>query len=357
MNAPQRAELFADYDAFYEGFARAGASDGLPMVPPTRERVDACLAAAGLEPGDNLGEVPTREAVLDAERAAANAVMAGCLPEHMPVVAGAIRAWCHPKANAHGTTATLAGAAHAVIVNGPIRRRLGIQCGAGCFGSGWRANAAIGRALRLVIRNMCHARPGFSDRAAYSLTARYSFCFGEDEEGTKWNPLQVERGWDAGADVVTVHSFTDHYVLRDTASARPEALLDRLSSLARSRPIHVDNFVAEDRSVVIVVGPAHRRILESAGWSKADVRAYLHPRLTARHTFATSEERHVQGSAPTGNTGEFDFHLPQAKNIHLVAAGGDGDAQSVVFYPHQATTVSAQITTDGKPGRIQPDPA
>lgn len=352
MNAA--AERYADYDALYEGLADANASDGLPMVPPTPARVEACLAAAGLKPGDIIGEVPTREATLDAQRVAANAVMAGCMPEYMPAVAAAVRAWCHPKSNPHGTTATLAGSAHAVILNGPQRRRLGVECGAGCFAPAARANAAIGRALRLVIRNMSHARPGFSDRAAYSMPSRYSFCFGEDEEGTRWNPLHVERGWAAGDDVVTVHSFTDTYLLRDTDSRTPEALLDRLSSLARSRPIHVDNFVAEDRSVVLVIGPRHRRVLEAAGWSKSDIRAYLHPKLTAPHTYGTPVEREIQGSAPTGNVGECDLYLPRAENIHLVAAGGDGDAVSAVLYPHQATTVTASVTADGTAGRIAP---
>ena len=355
MQSLQRAEHFTDYDAFYAGLERSEASDGLPMLPPTRERVEACLAAAGLQAGDILGEVPTREGVLDAERVAANAVMAGCLPEYMPVVAAAVRAWCHPKANPHGTTATLSGSAHAVIVNGPIRAELGINCGAGCFGPGTRANAAIGRSIRLAMRNICHARPGFSDRATYALPARYSFCFGEDEDHTRWSPLHVERGWDARANVATVHGFVDQYDLRDDTSTGPEQLLDRLSSLARSRPIHVDNFVAEDRSVLIVFGPRHRAILEAAGWTKADVRSYLHPRLTAPHTFGTGLERHVQGSAPTGNTGEFDFYLPRAENIHVVAAGGAGEPLTAVIYPHQCTTVSAEITTDGSAGRIQPN--
>lgn len=357
MAAPtfnQLQQHYNSYDAFADSLVDEGASDGLPLVPPTPAMVRACLEAAGLEPSDILGTVPTREAVLDAERAAINAVMAGCKSEYFPVVAAAVRAWCHPKANAHGTTATLAGAAHPIIVNGPVRQELGIACKEGCFGPGTRANATIGRALRLVMRNMAWAIPGFSDRAAYSQPSRYSFCFGEDEEGSTWAPLHVERGWDSDANVVTVHSMTDCFVLRDTVSVDPRDLLNRVASLARSRPLHVDEFVGKDRSIVIVFGPEHRELLTSAGWSKHDVRAYLHPVLTAHHTFPTNNEREVWGGQTTGGIGEYDHFLPHSENIHLVGAGGAGLSVTYVLYPHQASSISCEVTYDGSAGHLEP---
>lgn len=343
---------FDDYDDYFADLVARGGSDGLPVTPPTPARVEAALAAAGLKPTDVLGEIPTREAVLDAERVAINAVMAGCRPEYMPIVAAATRAWAHPLANGHGTTATLAGSAHPVIVSGPQARQLGFNGGPGCLGPGSRANASVGRALRLVMRNMAYAIAGFSDRAAYSQPGRYSFCLAEDEEGTTWNPLHVERGWSAADNVVTVASVTDCFTFRSDI-AEPGGLLDGLASLARSRPIHFDGFVGEWRSVVILVGPAHRRVLEDAGWSKADVRAYLHPRLTAEPTF-DDDVYPVWGSHPTGSVGEYSFFLPRSENIHLVAAGGGGAAESIVVYPHQSCAVSAEVTVDGTPGRMMP---
>jgi len=128
-----------------EDYHRRGWTDGLPIVPPTPEVVERFLGAAGLEPGDVLGAVPTREVVVTAEQAAINAVMAGCLPEYMPVVAAAVRAHLHEKANCHSTTGTLSGASQLVVINGPVRNELGVACAAGCFGPGFRANAAIGR--------------------------------------------------------------------------------------------------------------------------------------------------------------------------------------------------------------------
>ena len=351
MTFSQRSLRFDEYDAFLDDATARGASDGLPLVPPTKARVRAALDAAGLEPADVLGKIPTREVVLDAERVAINAVMAGCRPEYVPVVAAAVRAWSHALANGHGTTATLAGSAHLVIVNGPVTSRLGFTGGAGCLGPGNRANATVGRALRLVMRNLAWAIPGFSDRAAYSQPGRYSFCLAEDEGATSWNPLHVERGWGAENDVVTVASNTDYFTFADDAP-EPEPLLDRLARLARARPIHIDWFVGDWRSVVILVGPAHRRVLESHGWSKADVRSYLHPRLTAPHTFEP-ERPAVWGSEPTGSVGEYAFFLPRAENIHLVAAGGPA-SPTLVVYPHQSSAVSAEIRADGVPGLMVP---
>lgn len=344
---------FDDYDEYFDDLLARGGSDGLPVVPPTPARVEAALAAAGLAPGDVLGEIPTREVVLDAERVAINAVMAGCVPAHMPVVAAAARAWCHALANGHGTTATLAGSAHPIIVNGPLARELGFNGGAGCLGPGTRANAAVGRALRLMMRNMAYAIAGFSDRAAYSQPGRYSFCLAEDEGGTTWNPLHVERGFDVDSSVVTVASVTDYFTFRSDERV-VVLLLDGLASLARSRPIHVDRFVGEWRSVVLLIGPAHRRVLEGAGWSKADVRAYLHPRLVAKPTFEKDGFHPAWGTHPTGSVGEYDFFLPRAENIHLVAAGGDAAPESLVLYPHQSSAISAEITADGTAGRMMP---
>jgi hypothetical protein len=351
MTFSQRNLGFDDYDAFLDDLVARGGTDGLPVVPPTKARVRAALDAAGLEPADILGEIRTREVVLDAERVAINTVMAGCRPEYTPVVVAAVRAWSHAIANGHGTTATLAGSAHPVVVNGPVARQLGFNGAGGCLGPGHRANATVGRALRLVMRNMAWAIPGFSDRAAFSQPGRYSFCLAEDEKGTAWNPLHVERGWAAEDDVVTVASNTDYFTFAGDGDD-PELLLDRLASLARARPIHVDRFVGEWRSVLILVGPAHRRVLEGHGWSKAAVRAYLHPRLTAPHTFEP-DRRAVWGTEPTGSVGEYAFYLPRAENIHLIAAGGPA-SPTLVLYPHQSGAVSAAITTDGTPGRMMP---
>jgi hypothetical protein len=158
LTAPQHrydsyAELVDDY------FAR-GWTDGLPVVPPTPAAVEAGLEYAGLDPGQVIGTVPSWDVVIDAEHVAINAVMAGCKPEYLPVVVAAVTALTQPEQNVHSATATLASNWQAVIVNGPIRNELGIKCDQGCMGPGFRANATIGRALRLVVRNVMGAIPG-----------------------------------------------------------------------------------------------------------------------------------------------------------------------------------------------------
>ena len=153
LTAP--AYEYVDESALVEDYFERGWTDGLPIVPPTPARVEAFVAASGLASETVLGGVPTREVVVTLEQVAINAVMAGCRPEYMPVVVAAVRAHLHEKGNCHSTTGTLSGAAQVVIVNGPARQELDINCTAGCFGPGWRANATIGRALRLVIRNVC----------------------------------------------------------------------------------------------------------------------------------------------------------------------------------------------------------
>lgn len=346
-----RRSSFADYDDYLDDLIARGGTDGLPVVPPTPRRVAEALDAAGLAPDAVLGGIPTREVVITAEPVAINAVMAGCRPEYVPIVVAAVRAMCHELANAHGTLATLAGAWHPVIVNGPIAARLGFNAGTGCLGPGTRANATVGRAMRLAMRNVAHAVPGFTDRGAYSHPARYSFCFAEDEALMSWNPLHVERGWNADDDVVSVTAVMDTYTFHSTTQ-NPESLIVELAHLSRSRSIVWNEFLGETRTVLFLIGPKHRRVFESNGWSKADVRAALFPLLTAEHTFPPGVEA-TWGAVSTGDADELSWALPCPENIHLIACGGPGD-ESQVLYPHQGTTVSAQITTDGTPGRTVP---
>ena len=191
LHAPRHE--YADYAELLDDYYERGWTDGLPVVPPTPELVAEFLAAAELDPDVVIGAVPTREVVVTAEHVAINAVMAGCRSEYMPVVVAAVRAHLHEKGNCHSTTGTLSGAAQVVIVNGPARTRLDVNCTAGCFGPGWRANATSG--ARCVSSSAtCAARSRTSSIAVRSpRPPRYSFCFGEDEEGSPWVPMSVER--------------------------------------------------------------------------------------------------------------------------------------------------------------------
>src|SRR2546425_822017 len=178
-----------DADAIEELYAR-GATDGLPVVPPTRGRVERAIAASGRGPDELIGLVPPNYGRATVEKIAVNAVMAGCRPEYLPVVLAAVEAVCDDAFDLHGVSATTNAPAPLVIVNGPLRGELDINCGAGVFGSGWRANATIGRALRLVCVNVGGARPGEVSMSTLAHPGRYTYCIGEREEAWLWERLQ-----------------------------------------------------------------------------------------------------------------------------------------------------------------------
>jgi hypothetical protein len=315
-----------DWPQAVETYIANGWTDGLPIIPPTPEAVQATLDAAGLNGPDELGSIPTRSLTITAEAAAVNAVMAGCLPEYFPVVAAAVRALLQPLANAHSTTATLAGAAHAVVVNGPARTELGIEGGQACLGPGFRANATIGRAVRLVIRNVFRTVPGVLDRASFSWPLRYSFCFAENEEFSDWTPNHVLAGFDATDSVVTVMSVLR--LLQATEFAPESAtILDTIAETARLYGMPIDAFVGDRRGVLVVIGPEHQRRLLDDGWTKEAVRDALFERMT--QTAAGKYERQVI--------------LAEPANVLVVAAGGPGIAQSQVIMPHLAAPTHERV--------------
>jgi hypothetical protein len=330
LRAPRQE--YRDYAELLDDYFARGWTDGLPIVPPTPELVEEFLAAAALDADVVIGTVPTREVTVTAEHVAINAVMAGCRSDYMPVVVAAVRAHLDEKGNCHSTTGTLSGAAQVVIVNGPARTRLEVNCTAGCFGPGWRANATIGRALRLVIRNVCRAVPGFLDRASFSTPARYSFCFGEDEEGSNWVPLSVERGLPEGASAVTVASMMTMASALDLTSRTPEGVLDTVARAIRQRGTASDVWLGDDTNVVVVMGPEHRRFLVEAGWSKADAREYLWPRVKAEQ-----------------QPGEGRVGLGKPEGILLVAAGGAGMSETWILFPHLAWAITEAVVPDVAP--------
>lgn len=329
------SERIAFRDPFeaIEGCFDRGWTDGLPIVPPTPEGVQAFLDRAGLTPAEILGEIPTREVVVTAEAVAINAVMAGCLPEYMPVVVAAMRAALDERANLHSNSASLAGPAQVLIINGPVRTALGINCKAGVFGPGFRANATIGRAVRLVIRNVCLAIPGSLDRAAFSHPGRYSWCFGENEEESPWIPLHAQQGLPLHSSAVTFFASMGCVAVLDGRSRTAEGILETASFVLRA-----SGWTAFDASLapfgigaVLVVGPEHMRVMAEAGWSKRDIQQFLWPRITA---------------PPVGRESPSKIASPDA--LLVVAAGGPGMPQSWWLTPHAAEAVTKQVQERGR---------
>ncbi|MCB0996232.1 MAG: hypothetical protein KDB21_14140 [Acidimicrobiales bacterium] len=321
------AHTYADEDELLEDYFERGWTDGLPIVAPTPDKVGRFLEVAALAPDTLLGAVPTREVTCTAEQAAINAVMAGCRPEYFPAVVAAVRAHLSEMGNCHSTTGTLSGAAQVVIINGPARLELGVACEAGCFGPGFRANATIGRALRLVIRNVCRAVPGFLDRASFSTPARYAFCFGENEEASDWTPLHVQRGYAADESTVTVHSMMRMTAALDLTSRTADGIVESIVTEMRRHGIGGDAWLGADHNVVLVMGPEHQRFFLEEGWSKEQLQQTLWPLLTAEATGPT--DRKVNIGHPEG--------------ILVVQAGGPGMGETWILLPHLAHAITEAI--------------
>jgi hypothetical protein len=267
----RRVELASLEDPFEAMFER-GWTDGLPVVPSTSERVLRMLSGTVRDPQEVVAVVPPDLVPCTVEKVAVNAVLAGCLPEHLPVVLAAVEAACTDEFNMHGLLATTWFSGPVVIVNGPVRERVGMNWGVNALGQGNRANATIGRALQLVVRNVGGGRPGEVDRATLGNPGKYTFCFAEDEAGSPWEPLSVERGLAPGASAVTLFAGSGVQGVADQLSRTPESLSRSFAACLRG-VAHPKQALAWD--AVLVVSPDHGRVYREAGWSKARLREEL----------------------------------------------------------------------------------
>jgi hypothetical protein len=261
----RRVELAEREDEQEAMFAR-GWSDGLPLVPPTPARVLAMLEGTSRAPDEVVAVVPPDLAPCSVEKVAINAVLAGCKPEYLPVVLAAVEAACTDAFNIHGVLATTMGVGPVLVVNGPIRRSIGMNSGINVLGQGNRANATIGRALQLVIRNVGGGRPGEVDRATYGNPGKLGLCFAEDEEGSPWEPLSADLGAKRGVNTVTLFTGEGPRTIVDQLSREPDSLARSFAACLRS-VCHPKLVLAFD--AMLVIGPEHARVFREAGWSKA----------------------------------------------------------------------------------------
>ncbi len=322
----RRLELAAaedDAEAFFE----RGWTDGLPVVPPTPARVLRMLEGTTRSPGEVVALVPPSFNECTVEKVAINAVMAGGRPEYLPVVLAAVEAACTNTFNMHGLLCTTWFAGPVIIVNGPVARQIGMNSGVNCLGPGNRANATIGRALQLVVRNVGEGRPGEIDRATHGNPGKYTFCFAEDEEGSPWEPLSVERGVPKGTSAVTLFAGYGPHGLADQLSRTPE-------SLARSLAWALEDIfhpkLAFYTDAVLVVSPEHGRIFREAGWSKARLREEL---LTLLTKPGTEMVRGALGCAEgmPESLAEADIPKYTPDGLLIVHAGGGAGLFSAVI--------------------------
>ena len=260
---------FNDSSDAIERYFREGWTDGLPIVPPTPDKVRQFLDYAGRLPSEILGTEPTKGRVITVEKVAINAVMAGCLPEYFPAVLAAVEAMCEPQFNLHAITVSTMGAAVLAVINGPATNDLALNSGVSVFGPGHRANATIGRAIRLVIINVTGAIPGVLDKATMGHPGKYTWCIAEAEEVSPWEPLHAERGIAPADSAITLFAGLSARQVSNHTGDNPEDILTSFQDAMFSCGYG-------QGEVVIVLCPEHVGYLASAGWTKAQVKTYLH---------------------------------------------------------------------------------
>jgi len=322
----RRVEFAAQEDEVEAAFER-GWTDGLPVVPPTERRVLAMLQGTRRKPDEVVAVVPPDLVECTVEKVAINAVMAGCRPEYLPVVLAAVEAACTDQFNMHGLLATTMPAGPVIIVNGPIRRAIGMNSGRNVFGQGNRANSTIGRALQLVVRNVGGGRPGEVDRATFGNPGKVSFCFAEDEEGSPWGPLSADLGAEPGVSTVTLFPGEGPRIIVDQLSRDPESLARSYAANLRTL-IHPKLVLAFD--CVLAIGPEHARVFREAGWSKAQIIDRLHELLLIpREELVQGAGGITEGIPPEVSAPALPKFRPGG--ILLVYCGGDAGLFSTMI--------------------------
>ncbi len=260
----RRVEL-ASLEDEWEAMWDRGWSDGLPVVPPTESRVTRMLQGTTRDPSEIVATVPPALVECTVEKVAVNAVMAGCKPEHLPVVIGAVEAACTDEFNMHGVLATTMSVGPVLVVNGPMAARIGMNSGLNALGQGNRANSTIGRALQLVVRNVGGGRPGEVDRATFGSPAKVGFCFAEDEAGSPWTSLAQSRGWQPGQSTVTAFAGESPRIFMDERSRSPESLTRHLAEALQAT---VSPRMMMGVDAMLVLSPEHMARYADAGWSR-----------------------------------------------------------------------------------------
>jgi hypothetical protein len=298
-----------------ELFYRKGWTDGLPIIPPTERLIQAMLDKVHMKPDTIIGSIPERSRIFTAELVAINAVMAGCLPEYFPVVVAGISAMSDPAFGLHGPTATTHGAAILMIVNGPIAAAIGLNSGQNVFGPGNRANATIGRALRLVLINAGGTRE--FDRATLGHPGKYTYCIAENES-TDWQPLHVQRGFKQSDSTVTVFAAESPNQMNNHTALKAESILltlaDRLSALGTFN-------MGGQTEMAVIICPEHYNTMNQQGWDKAGVQRFLYEKA-ARPLVDLKKGGYIEKPIEDGDENILVRAVQSPDDILLVVAGG-----------------------------------
>jgi hypothetical protein len=333
-----------------------GWTDGLPVVPPTPERVERMLTAAAVEYDHVVGSVPLRDRTITAGVVAVNAVLAGCRPEYFPVVLTAVEAMLDPAFNLDAVVMSTAGSAIAVVVSGPLAAELGMNSGHNILGGGARANATIGRAVRLLVLNALGAK-GPLEASSFGHPGKISFCFAAKPAYGLWEGLNVEAGYLETDTVVTVMAVEAPRLVANHLNGDPEGVLRSIASAMRPPAGYAVGKVAEGRAsqVIVVIGPEHESIVREAGWSKADVKDFL----VRESRIAPSEIAAAGVVVEAPEIPAMDGTLPVVtipEDLVLITGGGAGAGWSVVIPAFTSVKHSRSVVRRVRPtGEALPD--
>ena len=340
---PEQLDVVIDGDELQaaELFHGWGWTDGLPIVVPTRERVAAMCAGATRYPLESVGTLLPRGGPATIQKIAINAVMAGCLPEHMPVLMAAVEAIQDPQFNLFGVQTTTHPCGVLVLVHGSIATDLGMNAGHGCFGPGNRANAAIGRAMRLILHNIGGGIPGEADKATQGSPAKYTYCVAENEAAGPWPPFRVSLGFDVADSCVTVVAAEGPHNINDHGSTSGESLLN---TIAETMATAGNNNLYVGGDTFLVLGPEHARTIAESGFSRQDVQRYLY-----EHARVSVDRISPQKLAELSSWGGWADQLAgwagriplvrEVESIRVLVAGGAG--KHSCWIPTFAVTYSA----------------
>ena len=336
-----------DDDAVQQVYRERGWTDGLPVVAPTPAKVEAMLAYGGFTPEQVIGFEVVKQRALTAEKVAINAVLAGCLPPDFPVVAAAIQAMCKEEFLVHGATASTGGCAVLLVVNGPIRRQLAMSSTFSVLAGADRASVCIGRAVRLVLRNLLEVRPGELDRSTLGHPGKLSWCIAEDEEGgAPWLPLSAERGIPDEVSSVTAFAASAPRQIMNEWTTDPVDVLTTVVAEIKSTMLHYSIWAG---NYAVVFPPQIRAVFHQAGWSKADVRQFVYDNAVV-HRYDWERV----GKAAVVNERNRDFRyraLPSPDHLLVIAAGGEAGGFAAVIPPwlgpkSAATTAAIGVCVD-----------
>ncbi len=329
-HAPFASEVYevADATEANELYQRNGWTDGLPIVPPTEAAVSRFLEAANLGAADVIGVEPVRRRTITAEKIAIAAVMAGCLPDAMPVIVAVIKAMCRPEYALHGSTASTGGSATFIVVNGPVRLALGMNATHNALANACRANATIGRSIRLILINVLGGVPGQLDRSTLGHPGKFTFCVAEDEEDSPWTPLSVERGMAPGVSAVTALQVESPHQIMNEWTHDPKEILDTYVAAVRSNML---TYSIWEGNYAFVIPKQHRETFVAAGWSKQNIREYTYETAQVKR----SDWRTVGKAAVAGRKDEDKIYraLRSPDDLLVIAAGGPAGGFGAILPP------------------------